>query len=1124
MKFTKEQRAAIEAGRPVVGVSAGAGSGKTAILVERIFHLLSHPELWGDVTPGLNRIAAITFTNKAAAEMKARLRLRFRAHSPDIEPDELSFWRTMEYQVDSAQITTIHSFCAAILRENALHFQMDPDWKVLSDAESARLTERALIQTLDTLLESGNPAACRLSVLMPRHSIKEVLKKMLVRRWDYRAVFDAMPEGDAEALFTFWQERFQPLYHGLLRKLARAPQIPYFVELLQSFDGTCFDPFNTREQMRTDYIHALLSLRAGVDNLPEILTRLKADYPDMRHSGKNWVKGFYKATGEALNQVKRWMESWVWCPEWNPQENAESAQITSDFAVLFREADKELRLLRQEASALDFDDIINETLYYLKQDPALCDRVASSFTFLLIDEFQDTDSRQLDIAHLLADRPGGPSLFFVGDAKQSIYLFRGANVGLFNNEIRRDPEPVSLLHNFRTLPDVLHFINDLFVRSDMLNAVEAYRPMIPFRPSVGESRVECFVPAKLKSAGDQREQEARFIAQRIYSMCHSEQPLQLRRKNEEGMRPATYDDIVLLFRRGTKMHSYEAALREANIPYNRVAGEGFFKRREVLDVLAMLQLVIDPWDEEALLTVLRSPLVGLSDEDLMRLSRCPGGLAAAFHEKEIPENFSAPEILEEGRCLFEDLYERREWPPARWLERLVQLTRFEAILLDRYLGLQSVSNLRKLRNMAEKFSQTDLGVLPEFARYVEELSVRELREGDAELQTQGMGAVTLMTIHKSKGLEFPIVFLPELMVGTSEPDPGILCMHQDLGVAAKHSDGLGGFTGGGYYELLKRLSFWENLMERARILYVAMTRAREYLILCGVDEVNPFTWAGILNRFYGLPDRKHGEMIQGDGWNIFVHRVATDAPPENARKRKVLQPDEEAISKRLQPLIQESTSRKHISVSALLENLGYGEDEEEAARVISLLPDSSQEEQEQEPQPRIRGAAMDRGTLFHRLFELWDFQKDILPSLENLVFESGIDFRQASELLTSMRRCVDTFRQAASWPLFAQAESLEKEVPFMLNLGEFMLHGVVDVLIDGRILVDYKTGHHHPDNQARYESQLLLYGAALKEIRGTLPEKAILWYLDAGVFEEISLDPVRMENLVQQASASLMKS
>ena len=255
-------------------------------------------------------------------------------------------------------------------------------------------------------------------------------------------------------------------------------------------------------------------------------------------------------------------------------------------------------------------------------------------------------------------------------------------------------------------PGVLHFINDFFGKCRP-ESVETYKPMGVFREDSGAPCVEYYlpVPPGKQSAAEKREQEARFVAQRILELCGGA-PVQVTDMERREARPATFDDVVLLFRRGSYMDTYEAALREFNTPYNRVAGSGFFQRREVQDVLALLKLVLDPWDEEALVTVLRSPLVGLSDESLMRMTPGGGELAAVFHSQSVPERFDQESVLNTARLLFQRLRSARESEPGNFLRQVLELTGYEAVLLGQHLGLQRVANLRKVIQMADTFGQS----------------------------------------------------------------------------------------------------------------------------------------------------------------------------------------------------------------------------------------------------------------------------------------------------------------------------------------------------------------------------------------------------------------------------------
>lgn len=1096
MGFTKQQEEAIKDMRPLVCVSAGAGSGKTTILIERIVYLLSHPECWPDRQPALDRIVAITFTDKAASEMKARLRKRFReAQAGGMTPGAPD-WRDLERQVDGARVSTIHAFCAAILREHALRIGMDPEWAVLGDADAEQLMEQAVVETLQELLEQDDPAVTRLSVEWGRKQLKAALAEMVGKRWEVQAGEDATRYSNPESLYTFWLEQWPTAQESFLHVCRHSRELPFLLENLRAFEGCCLDPEDKREKQRESCVAVLTAIHEGRDHLCERVRGYLDAFPRISGSKKKWPEGDFEQVRDTLNIAKKFLTDKCLFPDWDPEQERIAARVTCDFFQVGARVITAYREARQAWNSLDYEDMINETLEVLQKNPVMRERVASGISFLLIDEFQDTDGRQYDIARMLANVENGPRLFYVGDVKQSIYYFRGAEVDLFNSVIRNAPHPLELLDNFRSQPGVLKFINDFFAQSHLLEAVETYRPMGVFRESLGLPCVECFLPedpGKLNMA-EMHEQDARYVVGRILELCKANSPLRVMDMETKSPRPATFDDIVLLFRRGSYMDTYESALREKNIPYTRVAGAGFFQRREVQDILALLKLVLDPWDEEALLTVLRSPLAGLSDESLMRMAMMEG-LAPVFHSNRIPEHFDQPEMLEEARRLFSDLYDRREGEPGNFLRLVLEHTNYEAILLGGHLGLQRTANLRKVIQLADNFGQSRPATLHEFARYLDDVTYRELKEGESPLQSRGMGAVTLMTIHKAKGLEYPIVFLPEMFAEENKGGKDIFYQRKNIGLASKIPNDEGPSQRGAFAELMKRYKAHEEMMENARILYVAMTRARDYLVLCGHASAKPNTWSGVLNRVYALGDQSHDDVIQGDDWRMLVKRHPPICTPlQNALEPAVL-PDAEELARQIAPLEQQQAGSRVFSVTHLLSHMAGTEDLDSEYE--------SEEEFTVERESSIAGVseralAMARGSLVHKLFECWDFTTNRAPDIRMLVKEAGLGISQFDTLSGALRGAVERFQASELWALYTNARRIEREVPFLLDIDPMMIRGVVDAVVDDDLIVDYKTGMPGSSLESHYETQLCLYAAALRALKGTLPKQGILWYADHG--------------------------
>ncbi len=1129
MRFTEAQQAAIVAMRPLACVSAGAGSGKTAILVERIAHLLASPELWPDRQPHLERIAAITFTEKAAAEMKARLRKKFREKPALDDPKSMHFWREQERQVDSARITTIHAFCASLLREHALRIGMDPDWSVLGDAEAAQVAERVVVEVLHRLLESGNPAALRLSINASRTELKDALLHVLHSQWQYADSLDDELYVQPERLLEHWRSLLPQVYKKHLGALVLSWEFKRHQAALDCLENYCADPNDKRELQRRAYAELLTALASGPPDPAGLITEVLGAFPRMGGSKKVWDEDGYQQAGEAIKAAKAFISHKCQPPAWNPEFEERVAQMTCDLHLIARETTTAHAQARQMRGAVDYEDMINETLRLLRNDEALRNKIARSLRFLLIDEFQDTDARQLEAARLLAEAPEGPDLFIVGDVKQSVYYFRGAEVELFNEQLRRDAESVVLADNFRTLPEVLGFINDFFTQSQLLDSVERYQPMRAARPAVNAPRVEIFVPdcadANSKDKAPQlRARDALFTARRIREMCLGPDPLLIEDPVSGQLRPAVYDDIALLFRRGSFMHEYEAALREEQIPYNRIAGAGFFKQREVLDVLAMLKLILDPWDEEALLTALRSPMVGLSDESLLRMTGDGTRLAAAFHGAARPDPFDQTEALDAAHCLFAELYAARESPPGALLRLLLDRTGFEAVLLSGHLGLQKASNLRKVVRMADEFAQGRPSTVSEFTRYLDDVSVREMREGEAMLQSKGMGAVTLMSIHKSKGLEYPIAFVPEMYIGSGAKADGMVLSHPDLGMAAHGPDEEGGMKAGAIGELIKGMRRLSEDAESARILYVAMTRARDYLVLCGHAAPARFSWADALNNVYDLPKRAHGDIIVGENWQA---RVLRELPPPALQPSiavAVPSTDAAALADMIAPVAPKPAGNKTISVSKLLSLItGVDSDDQDEDDRMQANEEAISEEGASMGDAPIGGSslALARGILAHRLFECWNFQHDRVPDLDALICEAHIVLEQRDSMRAQLLRMIDRLRASEYWSLFSSARCIQKETPFLLDIGPVLVHGVVDAVLDQNTLVDYKTGRPNPAWQARYEAQLLLYAAALRDLCGQAPTRGMLWYADYGEAHLLDITESRINAVCDKARQRL---
>lgn len=1109
MDRTLQQIAAVEALAPRLCADAGAGAGKTRVLIDRIAHLLDRRRA------GLEEIVAITFTERAAGEMKERLRREFHDKAPQSSSQEMTFWRDLERRVDTARISTIHAFCTALLKENALLLGLDPEFSVLAEAESVLLLKETVTETLYTLIERGDEAAMRLAAEMPLPGVVAALGRLARARPLVDRICEKWPFTDAAALAQRWAEQAEKEHVRRLAGLRHSQKVRSFLKQLCRFNGRCLDPEDPREVWRRTMVGAFEVVLASSD--PEIvrnsLSILNAK-PDGRSSKKNWdSEATFKEITDLQKRIGKFVSDYIETSPPDAEAETQSARLTCDLFKVFQVVCRAIDAAKTRLACLDFDDLIGQALRALRDQRDLRRRIARGIKFLLIDEFQDTDATQLEIARLLTGEDGGPALFIVGDAKQSIYYFRGAEVEVFQAERERATQVLPLDCNFRALPDIVEFVNDFFETSGMLSAVEEYHRMAFDRKARNEPRVEFLVTVPPDDAenpwlvAECRRAEARAIAARIAAICSDAESVEIFDTRLKAWRAPAFCDVALLFRSMSNVHLYEEALREAGIPFVLLAGAGFYTRQEILDMTSLLRVVVDPWDESALLAFLRSPMAGLSDEDLLRLARA-GGLTRGFQDGAIPAGCAAPERLLAVRALVRELRNHEELPVAAFLRYALDRTGYEAILLSQFLGLQKASNVRKLVGLAEDFARSRPPALRAFVQYLEEMGSEAVREGEAGLHPESSGAVTLLTIHKAKGLEFPIVFVPDMSQGARPSRNETLLLHRDLGMALRVTSPSGKTVLPAIGKAIADRIAAEEEAEHARLLYVALTRARDFLVMSGTARPAPGSWFETLNEEYAICERGDGEVCSGKGWQAVVRRGFVAEAPRKVPAPVPETPDAETILKNIAPCSPVSV-RQTFSISELLDYLagGFDEEQERGEDEPSLLPAGSE-------------YAPARGSLVHRLFERWDFHIET-PPINEVLAEARLGLAMRNALEADLRELAARFYKSPLGRRLSGESIMYRETPFCLRLDDALITGKIDALLPDGTIIDYKTGRIDDQRNARYEWQLLLYAAAVRQLTAVIPSNGMLAYVDAHAFPEIALSEEDIAGALRHAREAI---
>ena len=841
---TDEQRRALEA-TVSVALSSGAGCGKTRVLTDRFVLALER-------RMPLDRVVAVTFTEKAASEMRDRIRKECRRRIASASGADAAYWRRVLRGLEAGRIGTFHGFCLDLLKRFAVQAGLPPEFAVLEESLAPTLRDEALRSCFRRWLAEENEDLVMLAVELGLNAVREGLRSLLLGR----ALADPgrwAELGPSELMGRWldsWHMDGQP--EILRRFVADAGPL---LALLS--DNECE--------------HSVGAERRSV-LLCEIPLLPEAPRPDLSFetirdhatvagggTGRHWPSvDVYNAIRDHYAKLRGAVDRTRKALLWDEELTRRSAELGVRFSRLAREALQEVDSLKRRREYADFDDLLGLTRSLLLEGgDGLLDGLRDEIDLLLVDEFQDTDPVQGAIVEAIAgDDPSSARLFLVGDSKQSIYRFRGAEPKIFDRfrSDLLDGGRLSLTGNFRSVPGVIHFVNALFgdLYDDPSEALRAQQDL-PDTPGTSPA-VEflwAYEPEKSgRSRSANRRVEAGWIARLIADRLDQGWPIQ---DPKSGVwRPAKPTDIAILFRALTTVGVYEEALANEGLDYHTVDGSAFFAQQEVLDLVNLLAAIEDPFDPLSLAATLRSPMFGISDEGLYWLSNArpddrPADLLQNLRRADPVQELSrgdrrrairARDRLDRWRAL------KDRAPIATLLDRVLDESGFEAAITAEPMGDRKRANVRKLVRLAGNY---DRGGYP-LADFVARLraDLRQLaREDQAATNTEQGDAVRLMTIHRAKGLEFPIVIVPDLDRGSPPPSRSVV-VHDRFGPIVRLSPEPG--DGPPYPEaeetpkvlgeLLHRAS--EEREERAeadRLFYVAATRAASHLILSnGLDK------------------------------------------------------------------------------------------------------------------------------------------------------------------------------------------------------------------------------------------------------------------------------------------------
>lgn len=1109
MNPTSEQKIAIQTQGRALLVEAGAGTGKTWVLVQRFLHLLSTNPGWD-----LESITAITFTEKAAREMRTRLRREIETRYRQ-EPDH-PVWSKHWLDLDRLQVGTIHSLCARMLRENAIALGLDPYFQVLDEQEAGIVKEQAIEETIRTLQQENHPALELLASLRVM-DLRSQMAQMLAMRGTLYAIFDKL--ADPETLLADWQTGFEAMRQSIWDELLeRNPELAFALEQLPYTQITDpEDKLSVSVQLAKqgcqcladgDLVEAAdcwlqIVLNVGAQSAwggKEALKDLKAQLRAVRDAAINLDKANVLKHIDAMDETAA-QHLHLWRSLWEKLE-----QIYSQ--------------IKDAQQALDFDDleILAERLLHQDPRPERLQASLDGMQHLMVDEFQDTNLVQQRIVYALApiEQPG--KLFLVGDAKQSIYRFRQAQVSGFNQTAARIKEftsenAASLSTSFRTHHSLVQAINDLFNKllqpEGKRHADYEARPgaLLAQRQSIDELknplemlllRQKDLADQKI-SAEEARIWEAQWIAQRLIQLKEEAAPVW--DKAGQCYRPFEFRDAAVLFRATTNFPLYEAEFKKAGLPYLTVSGRGYYDRQEVQDLISLLSALANPLDDLSLAASLRSPLFSLNDETLIRLRwHTPQGELSdsPIHLKDAlanPPASAQAEWVARAAMILERLWSLVDRVDTwQLLRTALDLTGFEIVLAqnDGEHGRQR-ANLSKFLSLARERGGASISA---FLSRLQDLKAIEAREGEALGREPESGAVQLMSIHAAKGLEFPVVVAADLGRQKRRPGGSAYLLHDPVfGVVCKVRDEQGEWQEPAGYAWGKWLYQQMEKAEEKRLLYVACTRAADRLILTG-QVGNSDSWLQQILEAYEIDaDGPQDELLQGDSFGI---RILRPDQPEEIRPVEggatLNVPGMQTIPPLARPL-----PLQPLSPSVAVTHLGFVGLRVEQD-VMDLQP-AILTGKDAKVSHRAPGYLI--GEIVHRALAHWKClsygDQELLDFLEKAARRSGV---QPQTLMHAVRISYGMLANLKRHPLYKTVQAapqVYREVPFSLKAQGRTLHGVIDLLYQDAQgswhVLDWKTewtpGEKVAEKPQEHRLQMAIYAKAVENQLGVIPEVSL---------------------------------
>jgi ATP-dependent helicase/nuclease subunit A len=1090
-------------------VEAAAGTGKTTLLVDRMLGLVTEKKASPD------DIVAITFTERAAAELKARFQRRLADHLAKASGADEAYVEAALRGLERMQITTIHSFCTTLLKERPVEAGVDPNFEVADELRSSLIARGVWDEWLGRHMDGDDPVlrqAVLLGVTLDHmHALGEAMRAD-------RDVLDCLPEAmDIDSdLKVFTGE-----LHKGIRELSAISE-----EGCSNHSDRAWQTISNISQC-----HRELPGIKNKQNLEAfILNRLTFPSPGRLGNKANWspceVLDTVRERLEHLREVHSKLTHKI-----SHNALASLAGRLLDYVRAYDQA-------KREQGLLDFQDLLIHAHAMLKDHPDATHYFRRRYRYLLVDEFQDTDPLQAEIIFLLSGRQGDTvrnwdavrpepgRVFLVGDPKQSIYRFRRADIEMYAAARSKlgKRHTLTIHENFRCVPSIVAAVNSVF--EDLIKSPDDgdYQPdYVPLHFGRDTSTLPpkhgvilLHPPPEMKdsmvSVDRRRTYESRCIAAFIKELVEKHR-WKIWDKESRCLRQVMLKDVAVLMRTNTGLGYLEDALRLYGVSYRVLGGKHFYVRQEVQQLLAVLRAIDNPYDKIAIVAALRSPFFGISDEDLF-LYHARGG---RFDYLKAGDTANTLDMLKRSLCSSSDLESigadrkidymfgllkhfhsiRNDISLDALLRRLYEETKTSLIYLLKPNGEQRVANVLKVADTARALHERGICTLRGVVKWLSEREAEKAEESEAMTVEPGDDFVRLLTVHKAKGLEFPVVILSDL-AATRTASERFIVDRRNRDIAVRIGSKESGLCTQNYMAL-EEYERRRSEAEERRLLYVAMTRARDLLIV-------PAYWASKreLDR-EGRP--KAGSLLsyltdKTPGPEAIAHGKHADSMMIYDVSDLDLEPEEPppfrvpVAPPKPEPEIPESIRaeldypcRRRSQISAWAEG---------ARPLLVVTEDLVSGTTVYRAEGASRGTEF--GRLVHRLLEVIDWQEP--GQLEAIAYgeahATGVPENMVGAATAMVRKTLasDLAKRVI------HSECYFREVPFAFKQNGNIVEGRIDVVFredDDITVIDFKTDRvtrgSIKSKVEDYRPQTETYARAVQAGFGRLPREVILYFL-----------------------------